>query len=168
MPKQPKQVIDAETASELLVVNGGYSTHDREINVNDEDIAHARARDQHNCAIVRAIQRKYPDAVRVRANTEHIGFSIGEERYTYPTPPEAIEVIIKPLDTGHIPEPATIRLRNGKVKPVQHNTDRALLAERRRWREIPDEVKDNYPSRRSAQMSPGYREIYRISGEDAK
>jgi len=165
--KKPKQVISAEDAEELIKINGGYSTQDREIRVSADDIEHAKARDQHNCAIVRAIQRKYPEAIRVRANTEHIGFSIGEERYTYPTPPEAIEAIIKPLDTGHIPEPATIRLRNGKVKPVEHNTDRALV-ERKRWRNTPDEVKDNYPSRRSAQMSPAYREINRISGEDAK
>lgn len=154
--------MDSVEENDLLKVKGGYQTPDRTVRVNQDDIDHAIRRDQHNCAIVRAIQRTYPDAIRVRANTEHVGFTIGEARYTYPTPPEAVEAIIKPLDTGDVPEPITVRLRGGKVAPVQHSEDR--VAARNKWRNLPPAVKDNYPSRR-AQMATNWREYNRFDEE---
>ena len=155
--------MDSVQADELLKVKGGYQTPDRVVRVNEDDIRHAIARDQHNCALVRAIQRTYPDAVRVRSNSEHVGFTIGEARYTFPTPQEAIDAVLKPLDTGGTPEPVTVRLRGGKVAPVQHAADRAAIREK--WRNTPPEVKDNYPSRRR-QMATNWREYNRFD-EDA-
>jgi hypothetical protein len=146
---------------ELLKVNGGWLTPDRSIPVDPDDIEHAVARDQFGCAIVRAIQRRYPDAVRVRVNAELIGFSIGEQRYTYPTPPEAVEAIIKPLDTGGKPEPIVVRLRGGKVKDVEHNTDRTTLNRANvHNREIRSERKR---SGRQDQMSTQYHEYNRFA-----
>lgn len=159
----PDEQVKIEDQQELIKINGGFKTSDRNIPVMAEDIQHAVARDQHNCAIVRAIQRRYPESIRVRANTKYIGFTIGEERYTYPTPPEAIEAIIKPLDTGTVPEPITVRLRAGKVRPVEHKDNRALTETRQHWRGLSPETKDNFPSRRAAQMSPNGREVHRFT-----
>jgi hypothetical protein len=150
-----------QNGEDLLKVNGGWLTPDRSIPVDPDDIEHAVARDQFGCAIVRAIQRKYPDAVRVRVNTQLVGFSIGEQRYTYPTPPEAVEAIIKPLDTGGKPEPIVVKLRGGKVKDVEHNTDRSTLNRNNvHNREVRSERKR---SGRQDQMSTQYHEYNRFA-----
>lgn len=94
-------------------------TYNRDIDVEQQDIDEAVPRDQYQCAIVLAIQRRYPEALRVTVNAKQIAFSIREDRFVYPTPAEAIEAIIKPLDTGGTPEPVTIKLRGGIVKDVQ-------------------------------------------------
>lgn len=94
-------------------------TYNRDVNVEQEDIDGAVPRNQYQCAIVRAIQRQYPQAIRVTVNSNKIGFTIREDRFVYPTPPEAVEAIIKPLDTGGTPHPITLQLRGGVVKDVQ-------------------------------------------------
>lgn len=94
-------------------------TYNRDIEVEQQDIDNAIPRDQYQCAIVMAIQRRYPDAIRVTVNAKHIAFSIREDRFVYPTPQEAIDAVIKPLDTGGKPEPVVIKLRGGVVKEVQ-------------------------------------------------
>lgn len=147
---------------ELTKVEGGWLTPDRRILVTQEDIDHGLARNQYNCAIVRAIQRKYPEAVRVRVNAKLIGFSIGEERFTYPTPPEAVESIIKPFDQGGKPEAGWITLKAGKVKDVEHSDERTLAQSRvynRAWR---TEQRRKGISARQEQMSPNYTEFERF------
>ncbi|HEV2352688.1 MAG TPA: hypothetical protein VGR89_00455 [Puia sp.] len=143
---------------ELSKVNGGWLTPDREIRVQQDDIDHARQRDQWGCAIVRAIQRTFPDAIRVRVNAKLTGYSIGETRYTFPTPPEAVEAIIKPFDQGKPVEPTTIKLRAGKMKDVQHADNRVLQQKRSVKRnEVYKERSD-----REKQMSTNYREYERF------
>lgn len=143
--------------AELTKVNGGWLTHDRFFNVTEDDITHGRARNQWGCAVVRAIQRKHPDALRVRVNAKLIGFTIDEVRYTYPTPPEAVEGILKPLDTGGTPEPMTLRLRGGKMKEVIHTEDRVREVKRTYNRERRGTQTD-----RERQMSPNYHEYERF------
>lgn len=143
---------------------------DRQLPVTQEDIDHAVARDQFNCAIVRAIQRKYPEAVRVRANSKHIGFSLPAEdnRYTYPTPPAAVDRIIKPLDRNEPPEPMRLHLSGGEVRQIHHGYDDPASAEhsrkeRDRERARNPEEKRQRPSSRQQQMSPGWAEYERFS-----
>lgn len=131
--------------SELLrQSDGSYLTPDRTYRVNDEDIANAVAADQWNCAIVCAIQRQVPDAMRVTANKKHIAYSVGETRFIFPTPPDAVEKIIKPLDTGQEVKPMTIRLQNGRARPVVHYGVEHVVYNRKWHRE---HVKnDDHPS----------------------
>lgn len=119
---------------------------DDSVRVNEEDCIYAVKANQFQCAIVRAVWRKYPEARRVRVNKNTIAFSIGEERFVYPTPETAVESIIKPLDTGGAPEPGLVRLKAGIVKPVEHKEDRnaATQAERdRRATAIRERILDN-------------------------
>lgn len=92
------------------------------VNVNAEDIAWANKQDRWACAIVRAIQREIPTATFVRADTETIAYSDGGHRYTYSTPMEAIENVIKPLDTGKKIQPFSFDLGAPTVKEVRKMT----------------------------------------------
>lgn len=91
-----------------------------EIEITKGDIELAKQRDRWGCAIVRAIQRQYPDATRVRVDTQAVAFTIGERRYVAPTPDEAITKIIKPLDEGKRVRPTTIKLTDVESMPKQH------------------------------------------------
>lgn len=84
------------------------------------DIDNASPLNQFQCAIVRTIQRQYPQAIRVRANKKHIAWTIGEQRFVYDTPQVAVEAVIVPLDSGGTPEPIELQLTNGYVKPVHY------------------------------------------------
>jgi len=111
---------------------------DDAVRVTEADIIAAVRADQYNCAIVCAIQRKYPKARRVRVNSGTIAFSIDETRFVYPTPDAAVESIIKPFDEGGAPEPGLVRLKGGISKPVQHseNPDDKIRNERERRRYV--------------------------------
>lgn len=104
------------------------------IPVNDDDIAEAIRQNQFNCAIVCGIERKYPDARHIRVNREHIRWSVGENRYEYPTPEYAVETIIQPLDTGGQPIPGLVRLTGGKITEVKHKTNAHIQNQRHRRR----------------------------------
>lgn len=103
--------------------NEEWLAPDDVIPVSEEDCEKAIASNQYQCAITRAIWRKYPQARRVRVNKGYIAFSIGEERFRYPTPEAAVESIIEPLDTGGKPEPGLVRLTGGLVREVEHRSD---------------------------------------------
>lgn len=157
MPKH-----DASHDGEALTkVNGGWLTADRHVTVLQEDIDHGKQRDQWGCAIVRAIQRANPRALRVRVNAKLIGFTIDEIRYTFPTPPEAVEAIIKPFDRNEEVVPTTLRLRGGKMKDALHATDSLRQTKREYQRNKPETP----VSSRMAQMSPTYKEYERF-GKD--
>lgn len=147
---------------------GTQAAPDMVISINQDDINHGIARNQFNCAIVRAIQRRFPDAQRVRANSEHIGFSIESEdtRYTFPTPASAVENVIKPFDKGQTPKPTRIHLMGGTVRPVKHHDAEKARERRDKMREVPPEVKANYPSARFRQMSPQFAEYDRFSPDE--
>jgi len=164
--RKPKQQIDADESAELTKVNGGWLTHDRAIEVSQDDIDHGVERDQWGCAIVRAIQRKYPEAMRVRVNINLVGFSINETRYTFPTPEAIVESIIQPFDTGHKAEiePQVVVLTGGKMKDVVHSSDRARSDKRNDGRERRTQRK---LSARENQMSPSYHEFNRFRDNNA-
>lgn len=95
------------------------------VNVTDEDYAYAEKQNQWACAIVRAIQRQLPAASRVIVNKEHIAFTLETDdyRYTFDTPPEAVENVIKPFDRGEHPKPYSFQLVNPvSATPVHHMT----------------------------------------------
>lgn len=149
---------DVSNSSELTKVDGGWMTHDRVVPILQEDIDHGKQRDQWGCAIVRAIQRKFPDSMRVRANAKLIGFTIGEARYTYPTPKSAVEQIIKPFDRGEEIQPTVLRLTGGKVKDAIHSDIKAREVMRNNKRDR----KNREVSERQQQMSPTYAEYERF------
>lgn len=128
---------------------------DLDITVSKADIEHAVGRNQFNCAIVRAIQRKYPEATRVRVNAEWIGFTLPDEdkRFTYPTPPKAVETIIKPLDTGGAPKPGRLKLSDGDYRGIQHNPPGRKKAMRDRQREVTTRRKQMSPQQKAPQKS---------------
>jgi len=148
---------------DLTKVAGGWLTPDRAVKVKQEDIDHGVRRNQWACAIVRAIQRQYPEAIRVRVNAKLVGFTVGETRYTYPTPPAAVEAIIKPFDQGKPEEvqPTTVRLTAGKERDVEHADDR-LLAQHRQYNRDYRARRATETTDRQSQMSPNYSEYERL------
>lgn len=114
--------------------------------ITQDDIDCAIERNQFNCAIVRSIQRQFPEAIRVRVNTETIAFTLEDEdvRFTFPTPEVAIERVIKPLDTGHMPKPTAITIKGGRMRAVEHENRRRAAREHERT--IPAAQKAARPS----------------------
>lgn len=95
------------------------------ITITPEDEAYARKQNRFNCAIVRAIQRQVPDALRVMADTRHIAFSLERDdmRYEFDTPAEVVEKIIKPFDRGLPLELYSFQLINPtSATPILHRT----------------------------------------------
>ena len=91
----------------------------------EEDIAFATRQNRYACLIVRCIQRTLPDAVRVMVDSKHIAFSLERDdtRYTFETPPEVVERIIKPFDRKEPVEPFTFTLTDAiAAEPVHHRT----------------------------------------------
>jgi hypothetical protein len=83
------------------------------VQITDPDLAYAQEKDQWNCVIVRAIQRKLPEALRVHANEKRIEFTLPDDgptgtRYVCDTPSEIVAKVIKPFDEGR-PIPAEDR-----------------------------------------------------------
>jgi hypothetical protein len=101
------------------------------IKVENEDFVNAVAGDRYNCALVWAIRRQFPDALRVSVNTDHVAFSIDETRYVYPTTEHIVETVIKPLDQGGECKPVTVTLSNGVTKPVRHVDTQEQIQARR-------------------------------------
>lgn len=101
------------------------------IRYTEDDIQEAVRGDQYDCVLSCAIARRYPAARRIRVNEQQIAFSIGEERFVYPTQEEVIEAVIKPFDEKGPAElkPGVVRLTGGIVKPVQHITDNDRIKE---------------------------------------
>lgn len=96
------------------------------IAVKQEDCDIAVKSDQYNCALVRAIQRTFPDAVNVRVNTKSVRWSdvATDMRYEFPTPQSVIDEIITPNDKRG-PEaihPHTVRLKDGTMRERDHDT----------------------------------------------
>lgn len=111
----------------------GKMIPDKRLHVTAEDIERGEARDQWNCAIAETIKRTIPEAVRVRVNRHTISWTEDEERFTYPTPTEAVEAVIKPLDENLPdvkPEPMELRLTGGVASPVKHKEGAKLLNDR--------------------------------------
>lgn len=99
-----------------------------------EDETYARTQNRYNCLIVRCIQRTIPDAMRVLVDSKHISFSLERDdtRYTFITPPEVVENIIKPFDRG---EPVTPNFSFTltdpvSAEPVHHRTQEERQAAR--------------------------------------
>ncbi len=101
----------------------GKMVPNRRIKVTEEDIAAGTRQDQWNCAIAESIKRQTPGARRVLVNKNRISYSIGEERITYPTPPAAIEAVIKPFDLEGKAEPITLNLVSGTAEPRKYRDE---------------------------------------------
>lgn len=101
------------------------------IRYTDDDIQEAVRGDQYDCVLACAIARRYPAARRIRVNEGQIAWSVGEERFVYPTPEVAVESVIKPFDQKGPAEvtPGIVKLTGGIVKPVQHMTDNDRIRE---------------------------------------
>lgn len=116
------------------------------IRYTEEDIKEAVGGDQYDCAVSCAIQRRYPSARRIMTNDKYIAFSIGEERFVYPTDEQTIEDVLKPFDAGETIQPGVVYLRNGIIKPVKHmDPDKQVAEARRRAREIKKRGTKNTP-----------------------
>lgn len=135
----------------------GWDTNPERFDLTEDDIEHGQSRNQWACAVVRAIQRRYGDALRVRVNAKLIGYTRDDVRYTFPTPPEVVEQVIKPFDRGEPVEPQTIRLNGGKKEPCKFGDDAANARKRDYKRNQQAEV-----SERKAQMSPTFKEYERF------
>lgn len=99
----------------------------------EEDIAYATRQNRYACLIVRCIQRTIPDAMRVMVDSKHISFSLERDdtRYTFETPPEVVEKVIKPFDRNEPVEPFTFTLSDAiSAEPVQHRTQEQRVAAR--------------------------------------
>jgi len=112
----------------------------------------ATARDQFNCAFVRAIQDKFPDALRVRVNSKSVAFTRTDEdlRYRYPTPQAVVERIIEPLDSGRDrPHPGTYLLSGGEACEANYHDEQREAWNRdarNKERAISQERRDQRPS----------------------
>ena len=127
------------------------------VKVEMDDFTNAVKGDRYNCALVWAIRRKHPEARRVQVDTSHVGFSIGETRYVYPTSPEIIERVIRPLDTGGEVKPCTVKLSDGYTKPVQHKDEDGLQKKNNQQRKSVAEKKQRGES--LAPASARYRRL---------
>lgn len=100
------------------------------IEITDEDLAIAQQRDKWGCAIVCAIQRKYPNALRVAVDRDRIAFSLPDEdtRYVFETPADVREHVIKPFDLKQEIEPEWRQFTIShaiEAKPIMHNPERS-------------------------------------------
>lgn len=104
------------------------------VEVTDEDLAWAVRQDRNNCAIVRAIQRKYPQALRVMVDTKTIAFTMPDEiapegtqgvRYVFETPKQVVNKVIRPFDEGKPLEAEALTFTVShaiEAKPMQHRS----------------------------------------------
>lgn len=122
-----------------------------QVTIKPEDQLYAQRQDRYNCAIVRAIQREYPDALFVRADTEVIAFSEGNHRYEFVTPDNMVEKVIKPFDVENKPmtEPMVFALGSPVVRQRRRET-------------IPVEKKKQ--SRQEKRMSQARRKTTNLPG----
>jgi hypothetical protein len=108
----------------------------RKISVKQEDIDYAVRQHRWRCAIVRAIQREYPDALYVRVDKEVIAWSDCTSllRYQVKTPSIAVNKVIKPLDRGEEAKPTTFTLPEASVTPMDTRTREEKRVNRNRQR----------------------------------
>ena len=113
------------------------------IPVEQPDIDYAVGQDQWACAIARAIQRKYPHVTRVKVTTEKISYTDSGHRYHHTTPNDAVENIIRPLDSGHAEDirPFVVLLDRPVVKQQHLRTPEQRIAERSKARNVRSKAK---------------------------
>jgi hypothetical protein len=112
------------------------------VEITAEDEAYAQSQNQWACLIVCAIQRKYPTALRVKANEKEIAFSLPEDdtRYIFETPAEVREHVIKPFDLG---EPIEEEYKTFTIshaidaRPITHDSSKRVTERNRRRRTSP-------------------------------
>jgi hypothetical protein len=115
------------------------------VEITPEDEMYAQQKDKWACAIVRAIQRQLPEALRVTADVKTIRFSLPGEghdgqgtRYIFETPREVINHVIRAFDTtGKIdPEFREFTLRHAiDAKPLTTGSRRRTHASQERNRQ---------------------------------
>ena len=145
----PKKMIKRAEKKSLLV------------QILDEDVAYAKQQDRYACAIVRAIQRVLPQALRVRADTKEIAFSLPEDetRYYFQTPEDVIKKVIEPFDkTGNVPEYTFVLERASAAEPIRHlnAAQRAATRNKRRHETRPPRVRTSSGNVRTANRFRDY------------
>jgi hypothetical protein len=93
------------------------------IDIRQSEIDNGTANDRWDCIGVQAIQRKFPDALRVRVDVEKVAFTRNGRRYFYETPPEFVDNVIRPLDEGRREDikPMAMILVKGQSQPQEKN-----------------------------------------------
>src|SRR5579859_1951060 len=131
------------------------------IKVETDDFFNAVKGDQYNCALVWAIRRRFPEAQRVAVNTDRVAFTIDETRYVYPTTPQIVEHVIKPLDQGGEVSPCTVQLSNGWTKPKVHRSEEAEVKHRQneRIRTVKEKKGEHVP------QSSSYKRLMVVNAE---
>jgi hypothetical protein len=109
------------------------------VKITPEDQVYARKQDRWACVIVRAVQRTIPQATNVMADSEHIRFSLPEDksagdhgtRYEFKTPRVAVEKIIKCFDTDEPLEALSFELVEAtKATAITHSNRDQRIARR--------------------------------------
>lgn len=111
------------------------------VQITADDISYAERQNRWACAIVRSIQRSRPEATFVKADKESISFTEHGHRYTYSTPPAAIERVIKPLDLGQHIQPTSFQLGTPTVKQAQRMSEEDKIKLRAHKRNVEDRRK---------------------------
>jgi hypothetical protein len=128
-----------------------------EVKITPEDEAWGRHQDRWACALVRAIQREMPSALRVRVDTKDISFSLPNDhqagptgtRYYFETPADVVRDIIKPFDEHKVITGQTFRLIGAySIEPIRHSTAEQRAAQR-------TNARHNKPRRRAAGSKSG-------------
>lgn len=92
------------------------------VNVIETDIEWGIAQDRWNCIFARALQREHPSATFVRVEVDTVAYTELGHRYTFDTPPELVDKVIRPLDTGKPVKPCVIVLREPTVTQAKKMT----------------------------------------------
>lgn len=133
------------------------------VEISDDDLAVAAKQDKWGCAIVCALQRRYPNALRVAVDERHISLSMPDDdtRYTFETPAEVREHVIKPFDLGQPidPEWRSFTIDHAiEAKPMTHNPERNR-AERNR-------IRRKRPTQNQPTKNPNARSYGRFLDEE--
>lgn len=135
------------------------------VEISDDDLAVAVKQDKWGCAIVCALQRRYPNALRVTVDEKHISLSMPDDdtRYTFETPVDVREHVIKPFDLGQPidPEWRSFTIDHAiEAKPITHNADKSRK-ERNRIRRVRSSRVQTQPS-----QNPNVRTYGRFLDEE--
>lgn len=106
------------------------------LEVTQEVINAAVARDSSHCVIADAIRLSIPLATRVSVDLQTIRFTVGDKRYAWLAPVPA-QVCLVRFDQGIHPEPFTLKLGR-PIQVTRSGTGNALAARRAEARAVAD------------------------------
>jgi hypothetical protein len=101
------------------------------ITVTDDDITKAHRNDSYGCVVVRAIARTLPDAHRIDVDTQTVRFTLGDDRFTFLTPPMT-QGYVAAFDAGDPIHPFKFTLSSPHRVARTRKTAAGLAVERAR------------------------------------